>query len=183
MYELEYMILFFRLQNTHAEVLKRCWRHRVFQKKRSRICILLGTGKPLWLKEMWLSIFLSLSSQTVSQMLMAYLSRLSAIADNKINCGPALTWMEVLLSLPLFSFFQTLHLRSSWLSSPFSQHLSSTHLCLPSLLSTLAFFSTFCTLSFCVIFSLSVILFLLSSSFLTLPHDWTHKSKGMELKG
>ncbi|XP_045080180.1 rho GTPase-activating protein 32-like isoform X4 [Coregonus clupeaformis] len=28
-------------------------------------------------------------------MLMAYLSRLSAIADNKINCGPALTWMEV----------------------------------------------------------------------------------------
>uniref|UniRef100_A0A8C2D3W1 Rho GTPase activating protein 32b n=1 Tax=Cyprinus carpio TaxID=7962 RepID=A0A8C2D3W1_CYPCA len=31
----------------------------------------------------------------VSQMLMAYLSRLSVIADNKINCGPALTWMEV----------------------------------------------------------------------------------------
>lgn len=30
-------------------------------------------------------------------MLMAYLSRLSAIADNKINCGPALTWMEVLI--------------------------------------------------------------------------------------
>lgn len=28
-------------------------------------------------------------------MLMAYLSRLSAIAGNKINCGPALTWMEV----------------------------------------------------------------------------------------
>ncbi|MEQ2193934.1 Rho GTPase-activating protein 32 [Xenoophorus captivus] len=28
-------------------------------------------------------------------MLLAYLSRLSAIADNKINCGPALTWMEV----------------------------------------------------------------------------------------
>ncbi|XP_059382371.1 rho GTPase-activating protein 32-like isoform X5 [Carassius carassius] len=28
-------------------------------------------------------------------MLMAYLSRFSAIADNKINCGPALTWMEV----------------------------------------------------------------------------------------
>ncbi|XP_029957562.1 rho GTPase-activating protein 32 isoform X2 [Salarias fasciatus] len=39
----------------------------------------------------------SLSDQTesVSQMLLAYLSRLSAIADNKINCGPALTWMEV----------------------------------------------------------------------------------------
>uniref|UniRef100_A0A9J7XGI5 Rho GTPase activating protein 32b n=1 Tax=Cyprinus carpio carpio TaxID=630221 RepID=A0A9J7XGI5_CYPCA len=33
--------------------------------------------------------------QAVSQMLMAYLSRLSAIVDNKINCGPALTWMEV----------------------------------------------------------------------------------------
>uniref|UniRef100_A0A669B1L7 Rho GTPase activating protein 32 n=1 Tax=Oreochromis niloticus TaxID=8128 RepID=A0A669B1L7_ORENI len=32
---------------------------------------------------------------SVSQMLLAYLSRLSAIADNKINCGPALTWMEV----------------------------------------------------------------------------------------
>ncbi|XP_076607226.1 rho GTPase-activating protein 32 isoform X2 [Chaetodon auriga] len=34
-------------------------------------------------------------SESVSQMLLAYLSRLSAIADNKINCGPALTWMEV----------------------------------------------------------------------------------------
>ncbi|TRZ03264.1 hypothetical protein DNTS_006702 [Danionella cerebrum] len=34
-------------------------------------------------------------AETVSQMLMAYLSRLSAIADNKINCGPALTWMEL----------------------------------------------------------------------------------------
>lgn len=33
--------------------------------------------------------------QLVTQMLMAYLSRLSAIAGNKINCGPALTWMEV----------------------------------------------------------------------------------------
>ncbi|KAI4881756.1 hypothetical protein NFI96_033292, partial [Prochilodus magdalenae] len=31
----------------------------------------------------------------LSQMLTAYLSRLSAIADNKINCGPALTWMEI----------------------------------------------------------------------------------------
>lgn len=28
-------------------------------------------------------------------MLMAYLARLSNIAGNKINCGPALTWMEV----------------------------------------------------------------------------------------
>ncbi|XP_071432210.1 rho GTPase-activating protein 32 isoform X2 [Pithys albifrons albifrons] len=28
-------------------------------------------------------------------MLMAYLARLSAIAGNKINCGPALTWMEI----------------------------------------------------------------------------------------
>uniref|UniRef100_H3BCI0 Rho GTPase activating protein 32 n=1 Tax=Latimeria chalumnae TaxID=7897 RepID=H3BCI0_LATCH len=35
------------------------------------------------------------SPETITQMLMAYLSRLSAIADNKINCGPALTWMEV----------------------------------------------------------------------------------------
>uniref|UniRef100_A0A671T2N7 Rho GTPase-activating protein 32-like n=1 Tax=Sinocyclocheilus anshuiensis TaxID=1608454 RepID=A0A671T2N7_9TELE len=34
-------------------------------------------------------------AEAVSQMLMAYLSHLSAIADNKINCGPALTWMEV----------------------------------------------------------------------------------------
>uniref|UniRef100_A0A4W5LWI6 Rho-GAP domain-containing protein n=1 Tax=Hucho hucho TaxID=62062 RepID=A0A4W5LWI6_9TELE len=34
-------------------------------------------------------------------MLMAYLSRLSAIADNKINCGPALTWMEVSFCLGL----------------------------------------------------------------------------------
>ncbi|XP_068186830.1 rho GTPase-activating protein 32 isoform X3 [Antennarius striatus] len=34
-------------------------------------------------------------SESASQMLLAYLSRLSAIADNKINCGPALTWMEV----------------------------------------------------------------------------------------
>ncbi|XP_061072544.1 rho GTPase-activating protein 32 [Conger conger] len=33
--------------------------------------------------------------ETVSQMLMAYLSRFSAIADNKINCGPVLTWMEI----------------------------------------------------------------------------------------
>ncbi|XP_036066628.1 rho GTPase-activating protein 32 isoform X2 [Oryzias melastigma] len=33
--------------------------------------------------------------ESVSQMLLTYLSRLSAIADNKINCGPALTWMEV----------------------------------------------------------------------------------------
>ncbi|XP_048836374.1 rho GTPase-activating protein 32 isoform X3 [Brienomyrus brachyistius] len=33
--------------------------------------------------------------EAVFQMLIAYLSRLSAIADNKINCGPALTWMEI----------------------------------------------------------------------------------------
>uniref|UniRef100_A0A667ZHP5 Rho GTPase-activating protein 32 n=1 Tax=Myripristis murdjan TaxID=586833 RepID=A0A667ZHP5_9TELE len=37
--------------------------------------------------------FDSLTDQ--SEMLLAYLSRLSAIADNQINCGPALTWMEV----------------------------------------------------------------------------------------
>ncbi|XP_043937033.1 rho GTPase-activating protein 32 [Protopterus annectens] len=35
------------------------------------------------------------SHEVITQMLMAYLSRLSAIADNKINCGPALTWMEI----------------------------------------------------------------------------------------
>ncbi|XP_031427474.1 rho GTPase-activating protein 32 isoform X3 [Clupea harengus] len=29
------------------------------------------------------------------EMLIGYLTRLSAIADNKINCGPALTWMEL----------------------------------------------------------------------------------------
>ncbi|XP_041090816.1 rho GTPase-activating protein 32 isoform X2 [Polyodon spathula] len=34
-------------------------------------------------------------AEAVSQMLKAYLSRLSVIADNKINCGPALTWMEI----------------------------------------------------------------------------------------
>uniref|UniRef100_A0A671RHR5 Rho GTPase-activating protein 32 n=1 Tax=Sinocyclocheilus anshuiensis TaxID=1608454 RepID=A0A671RHR5_9TELE len=33
--------------------------------------------------------------ETLSQMLTAYISRLSTIADNKINCGPALTWMEI----------------------------------------------------------------------------------------
>lgn len=37
----------------------------------------------------------SIVFQLVTQMLMAYLTRLSAIAGNKINCGPALTWMEV----------------------------------------------------------------------------------------
>ncbi|XP_064896434.1 rho GTPase-activating protein 32 isoform X4 [Columba livia] len=35
------------------------------------------------------------SPELVTQMLMAYLARLSAIAGNKINCGPALTWMEI----------------------------------------------------------------------------------------
>ncbi|XP_062894544.1 rho GTPase-activating protein 32-like isoform X1 [Mobula hypostoma] len=34
-------------------------------------------------------------AETVTQMLMAYLARLTVIADNKINCGPALTWMEI----------------------------------------------------------------------------------------
>ncbi|KAL4647478.1 rho GTPase-activating protein 32-like [Arapaima gigas] len=33
--------------------------------------------------------------ETVSQMLTEYLSRLTAIADNTINCGPVLTWMEI----------------------------------------------------------------------------------------
>ncbi|KAM6157816.1 rho GTPase-activating protein 32 isoform 2-T2 [Rhynchocyon petersi] len=35
------------------------------------------------------------SPESVTQMLTAYLARLSAIAGNKINCGPALTWMEI----------------------------------------------------------------------------------------
>ncbi|XP_006873137.1 PREDICTED: rho GTPase-activating protein 32 [Chrysochloris asiatica] len=35
------------------------------------------------------------SPESVTQMLMTYLARLSAIAGNKINCGPALTWMEI----------------------------------------------------------------------------------------
>ncbi|XP_078386869.1 rho GTPase-activating protein 32 isoform X1 [Cetorhinus maximus] len=39
-----------------------------------------------WLKD---------SAEAVTQMLMAYLARLTVIADNKINCGPALTWMEI----------------------------------------------------------------------------------------
>ncbi|XP_028430300.1 rho GTPase-activating protein 32 [Perca flavescens] len=33
--------------------------------------------------------------ETVTKMLATYLSRFSAIADNKINCGPVLTWMEI----------------------------------------------------------------------------------------
>ncbi|XP_067909871.1 rho GTPase-activating protein 32 isoform X2 [Heterodontus francisci] len=39
-----------------------------------------------WLKD---------SAEAITQMLMAYLARLTVIADNKINCGPALTWMEI----------------------------------------------------------------------------------------
>ncbi|XP_072342940.1 rho GTPase-activating protein 32-like isoform X3 [Scyliorhinus torazame] len=35
------------------------------------------------------------SAEAVTQMLMAFLARLTLIADNKINCGPALTWMEI----------------------------------------------------------------------------------------
>lgn len=46
--------------------------------------------------------------QLVTQMLMAYLSRLSAIAGNKINCGPALTWMEVQYEAQVVLFFLTL---------------------------------------------------------------------------
>ncbi|TSQ58031.1 Rho GTPase-activating protein 32 [Bagarius yarrelli] len=38
---------------------------------------------------------LRVNSEPLSQMLTAYLSRFSTIADNKINCGPALTWMEI----------------------------------------------------------------------------------------
>ncbi|KAM9853590.1 rho GTPase-activating protein 32 [Aulostomus maculatus] len=38
---------------------------------------------------------LSDSVESVTKMLATYLSRFSAIADNKINCGPVLTWMEI----------------------------------------------------------------------------------------
>ncbi|XP_061575544.1 rho GTPase-activating protein 32 isoform X2 [Cololabis saira] len=33
--------------------------------------------------------------ESVTTMLATYLSRFSAIADNKINCGPVLTWLEI----------------------------------------------------------------------------------------
>ncbi|CAJ1065243.1 rho GTPase-activating protein 32 [Xyrichtys novacula] len=33
--------------------------------------------------------------ESVTKMLATYLSRFSVIADNKINCGPVLTWMEI----------------------------------------------------------------------------------------
>ncbi|XP_018523766.1 LOW QUALITY PROTEIN: rho GTPase-activating protein 32-like [Lates calcarifer] len=33
--------------------------------------------------------------ESITKMLATYLSRFSAIADNKINCGPVLTWMEI----------------------------------------------------------------------------------------
>ncbi|KAK2847422.1 hypothetical protein Q5P01_010421 [Channa striata] len=33
--------------------------------------------------------------QSVTKMLATYLSRFSAVADNKVNCGPVLTWMEI----------------------------------------------------------------------------------------
>lgn len=42
-----------------------------------------------------ITLCVSFLLQLVTHTLMAYLSRLSAIACNKINCGPALTWMEV----------------------------------------------------------------------------------------
>ncbi|KAM3616503.1 uncharacterized protein V6R79_019035 [Siganus canaliculatus] len=35
------------------------------------------------------------TTESVAKMLATYLSRFSAIADNKINCGPVLTWMEI----------------------------------------------------------------------------------------
>ncbi|TWW77058.1 Rho GTPase-activating protein 32 [Takifugu flavidus] len=35
------------------------------------------------------------AAESVTKMLSTYLSRFSAIADNKINCGPVLTWMEI----------------------------------------------------------------------------------------
>uniref|UniRef100_A0A3Q1BPI8 Rho GTPase activating protein 32a n=1 Tax=Amphiprion ocellaris TaxID=80972 RepID=A0A3Q1BPI8_AMPOC len=39
--------------------------------------------------------FNTLKDTSVTTMLATYLSRFSAIADNKINCGPVLTWMEI----------------------------------------------------------------------------------------
>ncbi|KAF7669827.1 hypothetical protein LDENG_00134140 [Lucifuga dentata] len=33
--------------------------------------------------------------ESITKMLATYLSRFSVIADNKINCGPVLTWMEI----------------------------------------------------------------------------------------
>lgn len=60
-----------------------------------------------------LILFFLLLPQLVTQMLMAYLSRLSAIAGNKINCGPALTWMEVLCSLWTAFHFLSLPLYKS----------------------------------------------------------------------
>lgn len=41
------------------------------------------------------------NTQSVTTMLATYLSRFSSIADNKINCGPVLTWMEVSLCQPV----------------------------------------------------------------------------------
>lgn len=35
------------------------------------------------------------TAESVTTMLATYLSRFSTIADNKINCGPVLTWMEI----------------------------------------------------------------------------------------
>lgn len=34
-------------------------------------------------------------TQTFAPLLSEYLNRLSMIVDNKLNCGPVLTWMEV----------------------------------------------------------------------------------------
>ncbi|CAL1570658.1 unnamed protein product [Knipowitschia caucasica] len=34
-------------------------------------------------------------AEVITKMLATYLSRFSVIADNKINCGPVLTWMEI----------------------------------------------------------------------------------------
>ncbi|XP_077397683.1 uncharacterized protein arhgap32a isoform X2 [Festucalex cinctus] len=35
------------------------------------------------------------TTESVTKMLATYLTRFSVIADNKINCGPVLTWMEI----------------------------------------------------------------------------------------
>ncbi|XP_067874849.1 rho GTPase-activating protein 33-like [Heterodontus francisci] len=47
------------------------------------------------LPELPTSHTLSDNTELVRHLLMKYLARLTSIADNKINCGPVLTWMEI----------------------------------------------------------------------------------------
>lgn len=54
-----------------------------------------GIRKQAWHPALEPQLDSALVFQPVTKMLSTYLSRFSAIADNKINCGPVLTWMEV----------------------------------------------------------------------------------------